>query len=277
MKGQHKDFNCLDIIGTEYNSLTVLSYSYSKKNKYQFDYFYNCRCKCGNEIIVSRKNLINGITKSCGCKNQLEDLTGRKFGKLFVIFYDETLIKGKGRKCICKCDCGNTIETWDRLIRYGNKQSCGCLEAIRTQGTFRHGYSLKKHKDRLYTTWANMKNRCSDIYNKHYKNYGGRGIKVCNEWNEDFVNFKNWALNSGYKENLTIDRIDNNGNYCPENCRWVDRKVQGNNKRNCFLITYSGKTQTLAQWSEQLKINRSTIKYKLSKGISFESIVRGAK
>lgn len=275
MQGQHKDFNCLDIIGSKYNNLTVLSYSHSKKNKYQFDYFYNCKCECGKELLVSRHNLVNGITKNCGCKKQLESLLGKKIGKLTVISYDANMIIGKGRKCVCKCDCGKIYETWDRVIRYGNRQSCGCLETVRTQGTYRHGFSRRYQKNRLYKIWSNMKNRCYDKKNKHYKNYGGRGISVCNDWLEDFVKFKDWALANGYSENLTIDRIDNNGNYCPENCRWADRYIQENNRRNCIYISYKGKTQTITQWSRELGINRATIKYRYAHGYSVEKIFKG--
>ena len=275
MQGQHKDFNQFDIIGSKFNSFTVISFEYSKKNKYQFDYFYKCKCECGKETIVSRHSLINGITKNCGCKHNLESLLGKKIGKLLVISYDDNMIRGKGRKCICKCDCGNTYITWDRLIRYGNRQSCGCLEAVRTQGTYRHGFSRKKSKERLYKTWANMKSRCNNPNTKSYSDYGGRGIKICDEWNNDFISFKNWALSNGYTDKLTIDRIDNNKGYYPENCRWVGKDIQGINKRNCINITYKGKTQTISQWSRETGINQATIKYRYSHGYSLEKIFKG--
>ena len=275
MRGQHKGFNQLDIIGSKFNSFTVVSFEYSKKNKYQFDYFYKCKCECGKEIIVSRHSLINGITKNCGCKHNLESLLGKKIGKLLVVSYDDNIIRGKGRKCICKCDCGNTYVTWDRIIRYGNRQSCGCLEAERTQGTYRHGFCRKDKTNRLYKIWSGMKDRCYNKNNPEFCNYGGREIIVCQQWLDDFINFKDWALENGYSEKLTIDRIDNNGNYSPENCRWADRFMQGNNKRNCIFISYKGKTQTLAQWSRETGINRTTLKYRYSQGYTTEKIFKG--
>ena len=206
----------------------------------------------------------------------LESLAGKKIGKLLVISYDENLIKGKGRKCVCKCDCGNTYITWDRIIRYGNRQSCGCLEAVRTQGTYKHGFRSKNSKDRLYATWANMKTRCNNPHSKDFSNYGGRGIKICNEWDNDFITFRNWALANGYSDKLTIDRVDNNKGYNPDNCRWVGKDVQGINKRNCINITYKGKTQTISQWSRKTGINRSTIKYRYSHGYSVTEIFKEA-
>lgn len=108
--------------------------------------------------------------------------------------------------------------------------------------------------------WKNMQYRCYNKNNKDYQDYGGRGIKVCDEWLEDFMNFYNWAMDNGYKENLTIDRVDVNGDYTPNNCRWVDQKTQANNRRSNVHLTYNGKTQTMTQWSEELNINYNTIR-----------------
>lgn len=124
----------------------------------------------------------------------------------------------------------------------------------------------KKNKDfqRLYRILGQMKNRCNNKKSKDYKSYGARGIKICNEWLNNFMLFYNWSINNGYKENLTIDRIDVNGNYEPNNCRWVDLETQANNKRNNKLITYNGKTQTLSQWAKELKIKYSTLNNRIN-------------
>lgn len=112
-----------------------------------------------------------------------------------------------------------------------------------------HGKSHTK----LCRIYIAMKQRCYNKNVSQYKNYGGRGIVVCNEWLNDFMSFYNWSMNNDYKEGLSIDRIDNNKGYSPDNCRWVDRKVQANNTRRNILLTYNGKTQTIAQWSNELK------------------------
>lgn len=131
---------------------------------------------------------------------------------------------------------------------------------------------------RLYRIWTNMKNRC---YNKHdiekYKSYGGRGIRVCDEWKHNFMNFYNWAMNNNYRDDLTIDRIDNDGNYEPSNCRWIDIKVQCNNRRSNTYLTYQGKTQTMMQWSKELGVKYRTMLSRRIKGWSTEEILFGRK
>ena len=123
---------------------------------------------------------------------------------------------------------------------------------------------------RIHNEWRSMKRRCYSKEQKGYKDYGGRGITVCDEWLHDFQAFYDWAMANGYDDNLTLDRIDSNGNYEPSNCRWVSQKVQQNNRRNNHYITYNGKTQTAKQWAEELNINYSTIITRLNRGWSIE-------
>jgi hypothetical protein len=123
----------------------------------------------------------------------------------------------------------------------------------------KHGMSYTK----IYGVWHGMNGRCHYPKHKHYKNYGGRGISVCEEWKE-FIPFYEWAVANGYQENLTLDRIDVNGNYCPENCRWVDRFVQNNNKRGNRYIEFEGKKQTLTQWAKELGIKPNSLIYRIS-------------
>lgn len=124
-------------------------------------------------------------------------------------------------------------------------------------GKRKHGLSIGK--PRLYSIWVNMKARCNNKQGRDYHKYGGRGIQVCEEWQKDYTVFREWALAHGYQDNLTIDRIDNNGNYCPENCRWTTTKVQNNNQRSNILITYNNEIHTLQQWSEILSIKYTTL------------------
>lgn len=125
----------------------------------------------------------------------------------------------------------------------------------------RHG----KRYTKLYDTWCNMRRRCYDVKNKHYADYGNRGITVCDEWQE-FIPFYNWAIKNGYKEGLTIDRIDNDKGYNPENCRWATSIMQANNRRNVHLITYKGETLSLKQWCVKLGLNYSSIKRRYYNG-----------
>lgn len=165
-----------------------------------------------------------------------EDLTGRKFNRLQVIKQAEHILHANGRKrvaWICLCDCGNTCVVETYTLKSGSIKSCGCIkvEKIRERCTKHNGSG-----SRLYGVWVDMKKRCYNPHYKQYKDYGGRGIKVCDEWLHDFSAFEKFAMENGYDPNAkfgdtTIDRIDANGNYCPKNCRFVDMKTQNNNKR----------------------------------------------
>lgn len=151
---------------------------------------------------------------------KLIDLTGQRFGRLTVL---ERAGSNKGHALwLCQCDCGKTI------IAYGNdlmrrQKSCGCIR--REKSTKHDGYKM-----RLYSIWKAMKNRCYRPTFKHYDRYGGRGITVCDAWIHDFAAFQSWALSHGYTDSLTIDRINNDGNYCPDNCRWITMKEQAQNR-----------------------------------------------
>lgn len=197
------------------------------------------------------------------------DLTGRKFGRLTVLGRGEDATRKNGRHdttFICQCDCGNVTQVMASRLKNGCTQSCGCIhrEFI--------GSLNKKHgqtNTRLYAIWERMRARCNNENTKEYPHYGGRGIRVCDEW-DDFEVFREWALQAGYTDKLTIDRIDNSAGYCPNNCRWATMTEQANNKRNNHLITLNGKTQTLAQWVKETGIKRDTIKKRIKYGWSIE-------
>lgn len=162
------------------------------------------------------------------------------------------------------CDCGNIKNINKYHLIYGMTKSCGCL-------VNKHGESYTK----LYDVFSAMKQRCYNKNNKSYVNYGKRGIAVCDEWLHDNSLFFEWAMNNGYKEGLQIDRIDVNGNYEPSNCRWVDNKVNCNNRRNNVLLTYQGKTRTMKQWAEELGVNYGTIKARHKRGWSDKDCLFG--
>lgn len=186
------------------------------------------------------------------------DITGKKFGRLTALY--ENGRRGKNILWRCKCKCGNEIDAISYNLKNGHTQSCGCLaKEIQSKTHSIHNGS----KTRLFGIWQHILNRCYNGNVKGYANYGGRGIVVCDEWKESFANFKNWAYQNGYNENLSIDRIDVNGNYEPSNCRWANAKTQANNKRNNRVVEYNGVAKTISEWADELGLKPSTIKARL--------------
>lgn len=169
---------------------------------------------------------------------------------------------------LCKCDCGNTHIARGHTLRRGETKSCGCKRNELL------GRSRRKHgmtNTRIYSIWAGMKNRCFNPLEPAFKNYGNRGITVCDDWKNSFEVFCEWAMENGYSDNLSIDRIDNNGNYCPENCRWVTPEKQANNRRSNHYIEFNGETHTIQEWSRITGIRHGTIERRINKiGCSIE-------
>lgn len=180
------------------------------------------------------------------------DLTGLKFGRLKVLCKEN---KDKYGKIYwkCLCECGNITIVRGSALKSGNTKSCGCK--IYDTNNQKHGL----RNTRLYGVWCGIKSRCYNVSNNAFDRYGGRGICMCEEWRNDFITFYNWALDNGYSENLSIDRIDVNGNYEPSNCRWATAKEQSDNKRCNILVTLGNETLDLQQWCDRIGIKRSTV------------------
>ena len=190
------------------------------------------------------------------------DLTGKKFGKLLVIKQSD-LYKNNRILWVCKCDCGNEYLVRGQSLRSGKTTHCGCN---------RHKYlqDSDQNKIRLRGIWRGMKGRCYNRNHRQYKNWGGRGIGVCVDWLNNFENFYNWAISNGYNEDLTLDRIDVDKNYGPDNCRWVTMKEQCSNKTNNIILSFKGETKTLPKWALEYDIPRRVLYRRLTDGWSVE-------
>ena len=192
-----------------------------------------------------------------------DDLTGQKFGKLTVLWYDHTHKTPSGQSKAywkCKCDCGNTAVVDAQSLKCLHTTSCGCNSSRSHIGDVRrtHGES----KTRLYAIWCGMISRCNNPSRIAYKDYGGRGISVCEEWHS-YIPFKQWSMDNGYADKLTLERKNVNCGYCPENCEWISKAAQADNRRNSLLFTYGGKTQNLKKWSEECGIKYGTLRARI--------------
>lgn len=172
------------------------------------------------------------------------------------------------RRCLCRCSCGKEKIVYLKHLKSGASKSCGHDKHKLMSKVGKMNKISGLSDTRLYGIWQNMKKRCYNQEIPSYKNYGGRGITICKEWINDIKCFYDWAINNGYNDNLTIDRINNNGNYEPSNCRWVTAKVQANNRRKSICtryLTFNNKTQSAKEWSEELNINYSTLSCRINK------------
>lgn len=206
---------------------------------------WECLCDCGNTTTVHCTNIKR--KKSCGCIAFL-DLRGQRFGKL-------TAVERIGATWRCECECGNTVVLKTGALRSGHTRSCGCVL-----------YTHRRSRTIEYLVWTRMKARCYDTNLKSFPNYGGRGIKVCAKWRFDFAAF---LADMGPRPapGYSIERINNDGDYEPSNCRWATAKEQQNNRRTNRLLTCNGKTQTVAQWGREFGIGYQALVQRLNRGI----------
>lgn len=260
-----------DLTGAKFGRLTVLQRETPKNGRTM----WKCLCDCGNEKTVEAYNLKSGHIRSCGCLNSeltsernTCDLKGKRFGRL--VAKEKTRYNGK-ISWICSCDCGNTTIVLTNRLTSGKTRSCGCLLDDYLEST--RGFTFGESNTRIYKIYQGMLRRCSPYYHG-VKNYYDKGVRVCDEWQGEhgFEHFRDWSLANGYDESkhwteMTIDRIDNDGNYEPSNCRWTTAKQQCNNMSTNVLFTYMGKTQTMKQWCEELDLSYGMVKARHRKGI----------
>lgn len=274
MQSSYTKNNIEDYIGKKYGHLTVIGEA-PKEHKYSNSFLFQCDCGAIIEDIPSR--VVTGHRQSCGkCEYagttgkptfNPADYIGRKQNMLTAVGVVDKKPTDKRWKLKCLCDCGNYTEIYPDQFNRGVVKSCGCL---RRRGT-RTVDNRSKHP--LYNIWNQMMGRCYRKSDKHYDRYGGRGIKVCDEWH-DFWNFVKWSDSIGGRPaGMEIDRIDNDGDYCPENCRWATRKQQLRNRSNNVYIEYNGKRQTIAEWSEETGISWQALSHRYNRGWSVERML----
>ena len=260
--GCAQKINLDDLIGKKYGKLTILEAWRNSKCKI----IVKAQCECGIIKEYNFDHLQNGQTTSCGCarnKIDLDDLIGKKYGRL-TILKSYRKLDNQNKHVIyveAECECGTIKEYRYDHLKDNVIQSCGCYhkELTKQQSTIHNGSGT-----RLYKIYNSMKNRCYNQNSSAYKYYGARGIIICDEWLNNFENFRTWAINNGYQDNLTIDRINNNGNYEPDNCRWVTYKEQANNKSNNHYITINNETKTLTQWYEFYNIRSDFVSTRIN-------------
>lgn len=280
-----------DLTGMKFGRLTVLGRADDRQDRDgRWKAYWECLCECGRTKIARGDSLKDGNVRSCGClaeeqtKRLVEatkknpparkevgepvhvkhDLLGQRFGRWVVIGrgHDRQEPNGKWKPYwVCKCDCGNVREVDQHTLRRGGSSSCGCLQKEISSknlkaGQVTHGGSVRGQAERLYKIWTDIKKRCNNPNSWAYRWYGGKGVRVCAEWEKDYAAFRRWALENGYdpqaeKGQCTIERIDVNGDYCPENCKWIPFKDQAHNKTNTVRYSYKGKSMCLAEWAQE--------------------------
>lgn len=195
----------------------------------------------------------------------VKDLTGQRFGRLTAIAEVGRTNNGNA-KWLCKCDCGGEKVVASFGLRSGRTQSCGCIKREQNETMFTtHGESGHR-KTKLYRIWSGMKSRCLNSNWDCYQKYGAKGTDICTEWVDSYESFRDWAMKNGYRDGLTIDRKDNSKGYSPDNCRWATTKEQNNNRTNNHRLTFNGKTQTMAEWSEELGMSYKAIEHRINRG-----------
>ncbi len=240
----------IDLTGKIFGRLTVISVNKKVKNLF----YWNAVCECGKQRVVQGSHLKNGETVSCGChareqsKLKCIDIKGQVFGRLTVI--EKVIGKKNVSEWLCQCECGNKTMVFGSKLRSGQTLSCGCYHIDKIT---KHGHA--KIASSEYLAWTSMYQRCYNENHRSYKNYGGRGIKICDRWLNSFENF---YADMGDKptQKHTLDRYpDNNGNYELSNCRWATMRQQAANTRRNRHIEYNGRTMIMSDWARDLNID----------------------
>lgn len=260
----------VEIAGKKFGKLTVIKYigiTVAGRS------LWECKCECGNITTAEYSNLKRGHTTSCGCVK-------RKHGMSYKAIYQEWL-RIKEKSDTVWAYNFESFKNWAekngyidgaRILRK-NKKLPYCFDNCYVCNGYEELRKIKQSNKRLLTCWRAIIARTTNKNIPNYQYYGGRGITVCDEWQNDFQSFYDWAIANGYKEGLTIDRINNDGNYEPSNCRWATLKEQANNRQSCIFEEYQGQTKTLAQWADEYKLPRYIVYNRYRAGWNIDRIL----
>lgn len=252
-----------NLTGRRFGRIVILGYMGPGSHRNPLWYW---QCDCGNTGTSQVGAIKKGTQKSCGCfkRDGLHnfgkgmDLTGQVFDRLTVLNEAPRRTTGKTALIVrmwrCKCECGNVCIKWQPDLRSGNAQSCGCIKR-------KHGLASTPE----YNSWKSMINRCTDPSNKLFNRYGGRGITVCKRWLQSVTHFIS-DMGTRPDRGYSLERINNDGNYTPKNCKWAHRNEQANNRSNNHLLIVDGVSKTLAEWSRSVQLTPNTIRARLKKG-----------
>lgn len=262
-----------------FGKLTVISHAGKDKHSKNI---WNCECSCGNKTCVTTGNLNSGSVRSCGCSHHdnallnhnllLRRMINKTFGRLTVIEY-----RGKDDLgvdlWVCQCSCGNSTDVSTGRLEHNNTRSCGCL-LRETTSSLNITHGLSNH--RLYSIYHGMIQRCYNFNCPDFEDWGGRGVQIHAGWLADFLSFYNWSIDNGYRDDLTIERINNHGHYEPNNCRWATRQEQSQNRRTVELSPNQVQNIKIDDRSNEVIANEygvaTYIIYRIKTGISWSNI-----
>lgn len=262
MSGKLQEHKHDGLIGTKKGNLTVESIVRDSPGRY----ILKCRCSCGNSVMLRPNRFLEKESEYAMCKHCHSIRNGAKKAKEHLlpngtVFWWLTILGHETihhkTHYVCKCKCGKEVRAVASDLKRGKVKSCGC---------YNHSL-IAKHRmsgTKLYSTWHGIKSRCTNSNDPRYAMYGGRGIAICKEW-LDFIPFMKWSYENGFSDGckLSIDRIDNNKGYSPDNCRWTTNEVQQNNKSDCRYITYKGVRMTVTQLARRFGISPDVMLHRL--------------